>query len=266
MPDANTPQDAPGGLTEVAALREKTARLESELAQAREDIRRLEGLAQLGRMAGSVAHEVRNPLAALMAAAEVLICRAQGQERLERLARVIIEEAGRIDKIIADLVGFARDVKGAPQPTSLSRAVEELVAEAGPALAQAGVTLHTEMPPGETMVLGDHRRLLQVLRNVVDNSRQAMPQGGVVEIKAVRRMDAAGKDIVRLTISDTGPGFPPGKEQEVFDPFYTTKTRGVGLGLAVCRKFIRHDGGAVEAFNAPEGGAVIAIELRTADE
>ena len=253
-------------LATEAELREEIVRLRRDLDHATDDLAHHRGLAELGRLAGSVAHEVRNPLAALLTSAEVLLARMADEPRAAKLLAIIVDQAVRIEGIIADLIAYARDLTEDPVPTSVGDAIDAALQDLDTHLRQGGVCVDLKTSPGDTRVMSLQQHLSQVLHNLILNSIQAMTEGGVVTVAVTRRMGPVEGDLVRIAVSDAGPGVPEDMMGEIFEPFRTTKTRGVGLGLAVCRRLVRHAAGRITAANNPDGGLTVTLELQAADD
>lgn len=206
-------------------------------------------LASLGEMSAVLAHEIRNPLASLKGNAQLLAERLSGKEPEVRKVERIVSEAQRLEVLTADLLDFARTTSIEPVTTDpvelLQRAVEEVGAEAF-ALRTTGV------PPWP--LDGDH--VLRALTNLLRNARQASPPDARSEVGISTR-----NGTLVFRIRDFGPGIPPGDETRIFEPFYTTRTSGTGLGLAVARRIAELHGGSITAANHAGGGAVFEFTI-----
>jgi C4-dicarboxylate-specific signal transduction histidine kinase len=225
-------------------------------------------LAQVGRLAAGVAHEVNNPLAFIQANLRFL------QEELSREGRSVKDclEAvaetqqgvARIQQIVQDLTALAR---GAAQAESrevgscpLPAVIEESMRLASVRLKRLAVEV--EVPPEVPLVRADARRLGQVLLNLLLNAADALEEARVAGPRVAVRVRAE-PERVRLVLEDNGPGFPPEHLPRLFTPFFTTKAegKGTGLGLAVSRQYVEGFGGSLSAENRPEGGARFTVEL-----
>jgi PAS domain S-box-containing protein len=233
----------------TAILRDVTdqRRTEAELARSR-------ALAAVGEMSAKLAHEVKNPLAGIYAAVQVLARDfAPGDPR-----RAIFDEIGaevrRVDQTVIDLLRFSRPVPPRLRPTSLRALARDIVEPLR--RAHPSVELALDVPEDLVIAL-DERMIGQVLENLVSNALQSV-EGRGTRVRVVARADGGG---VALEVRDDGPGIPPSRREEVFEPFYTTKTRGTGLGLPIARKNAEAHGGSLELDDAPEGGARFTLRL-----
>jgi len=251
---------------ERSALVQRLHELEEATSELKFTQRQLvhgEKLASVGRLAAGVAHEIGNPLSAVLGFVELL----QGDglseaEREEFLAR-IQKETTRIHHIIRDLLDFAR--QGAEQEqlevsSDLRAAIDDAVNLVRPQKDLREVQILVDMPQTLPRVMGAQHRLTQVMLNLLLNAADAMKGSGRVTIEARVSEATAG---VQLTVTDTGPGFSPEIKDRLFEPFATTKPvgAGTGLGLAVSHTLIEGMGGTIVADNAPEGGARLTINL-----
>jgi signal transduction histidine kinase len=227
------------------------------LREAREDLARSERLATVGRLAAGVAHEVGNPVSALIGYAGLMRDRlAQGKdvagytERIER-------EASRIDRIVRDLLDLARP-PAALQPVDLRRALEAARASVAP--QHPRVTFEPALPGDLPAVRGEEHYLAQVFVNLLSNAARAGASRVQVTAEA-----ADGSVVVR--IEDDGTGIPAAALPRMFEPFFTTSAPGAGsgLGLALCHATMERFGGAIEARNREEGRGAI-FELRFVSE
>jgi signal transduction histidine kinase len=217
---------------------------------------RSETLSAMGMMAAGVAHEVRNPLAIISGTAARLKKRYAPSQDADPLFDFIPEEVERLNGIVEGYLRFARDEPLAFVDCDLRDVVERGVRLVKDELATQSVELSRRMPDEPVPALADPQRLQQVLLNLVLNAAQAMPDGGEVEL--VLRT-AGGRAAVEVT--DRGPGFDEKELKNVFTPFYTTKEKGSGLGLAMTRRIVEGHGGEVRIGNREGGGAVVTIEL-----
>lgn len=209
-------------------------------------------LAVLGEMSAVLGHELRNPLAALKGHAQLVVERTDPEARAFKNAERVVIEAERLEQLTAQILDFART--GAVQP----------------ALNDPGAMLRTvaEKIPGDEVRLDiagapaswrlDRPRMEQVLENLVKNAVQASEQASDRAIDVTCRV--AGDALV-IAVRDRGPGFVPGEEQAVFEPFRTHRVQGTGLGLAIARRIVEAHGGRIVARNATDGGAVVEVRL-----
>jgi len=257
-------------IAEEDKLRAKVDEVEHATQQLREtqaQLVRSERLASVGRLAAGLAHEIGNPIAALMGLEDLLLAGglAPDEERdfLQRMRR----ETERVHRILRDLLAFARPTSGlaeqAPQPGDVETAVHDTAAlmMPHPALRDVDLALdvHRELPP---VKLGSEQ-LVQVLLNLVLNAADATGPNGHIRIEA-----APSAKGVRLAVTDDGPGVARDVRDRLFEPFVTTKEigKGTGLGLAVCRGLVEGIGGTIELDASVARGARFVLELPRAPE
>ncbi len=220
-----------------------------------------EKMAALGVLVSGVAHELNNPLTSISGYAQVLLARMAGT-RIEGELRWIQEEAGRASRIVRNLLFFARQSPPVREPVDLNDVVGRAVSLRQYDLRMRGIALNTRLAPRLPQTLADGHQLLQVILNLIVNAEQALAsrRGGRIEIST----RPSGADLLRIEISDDGPGVPPDIAARIFDPFFTTKLdgTGTGLGLSLCNEFVQEHGGRV--FLAPVNtlpGARFVVEL-----
>ena len=227
-----------------ARVREGNRALEA----ARDELLRKERLAVLGRVAGGLAHQIRNPLGAVLNAAALLkrhLKEGQPSAVTEALT-MLEEEAWAANRIISDLVDYARVRRSQPMETTVSQLVDQVLA-ANPAPASVKVVRKLEAPP----VRVDSLQVTSALGNLLRNAFEAMPSGGTLIIEA--QDDGS---CVTLAFEDSGPGFEPGIERRLFEPLVTTKPLGLGLGLTTARMLIEGQGGQLTIARARPGARV----------
>lgn len=233
----------------------------------REKLNQAERLASLGEMVAAVSHEIRNPLGIISSTAELLKGKLKRTDPHDRLADVIVEEANRLNGIVTDFLNFARP----PTPNLMSCKVEEILEKnlkfLAPEIRKKGYRVDRHIAPDIPVVRADPGLLYQAFLNVLINAMQAMPQGGgiVVEVSVTG-------NILKAVFRDEGPGISEEMVEKIWDPFFTTKDKGSGLGLPIVKKIIEGLGGTVELKNADTGGAQVTISFpingkeRTSDE
>lgn len=223
-----------------------------------EQIARAERLADLGRMAANIAHEIRNPIGAIVNSINVL--RQPHALRDHRLLDIVSEEADRLNTIIADFLMFARP----PARVAVACDVAELLHTTVLLFRRGGKSWdHVEVgiscPPELPAVLADPNQMRQVLWNLLVNAVEATPVPQPVDIEASLSEDG---QTVTISVIDDGPGVP--EPEDVFEPFYTTKPHGTGLGLAVVARIVRDHGGFVGVENTRGRGARFTVGLPVA--
>jgi signal transduction histidine kinase len=251
------------GHDEIAVLaREFNAMAASLLSQQRE-LRRAERLAAVGRISAQITHEVRNPLNAIGLNTELLDEELEalpgGAPEARALCAAISLEVDRLNALTEEYLRFARAPRspgGRHDPAELLGTLLDFLA---PELAAGRIEVRREFQPDLPAIRGDEARLRAVLLNLVRNAREAMAGGGTLTV-AARRADGG----VELTVADTGAGIAPEALPRLFDPFYTTKERGTGLGLAFVQEVVQEHGGTVSCDGAPGQGASFTVRLPAA--
>ncbi|MEO8796358.1 MAG: ATP-binding protein [Polyangiaceae bacterium] len=237
-------------------------RIEAKLALAQETLVKAERLAALGELAAVVAHEVRNPLASIFNSLSSLKRQLTLDGDAAILFGILQEEAERLNRTVADLLSYVR-------PLEPERRPEDLVELARDALRQGMHTLPPGRPPIDAEVvapasipsfLGDPVLLRIAFVNLIVNAVQAMPEGGklVVELSCTHDKE---RDAIVIDVHDTGKGIPQDAIGRVFEPFFTTRASGTGLGLALVRRIVEAHDGTVRAASDPRSGARFTIIL-----
>lgn len=227
----------------------------NELAAAQATLVQRERLAAIGEMSAVVAHEVRNPVAIVLNAATSM--RKRPDDR-EALLRIIEDEAGRLTRMVTDLLDFARPAKlqlGEECFMTIVESALDTVRRASPDTElDVDLIVPVDMPPLEC----DVRLIRQAIINLVTNALQAQGRHGPVQVSASVDEDAGQ---VRLTVSDDGEGVAPDIRDRIFRPFFTTRATGTGLGLAVVQRFVEAHGGTLTQHDTPGGGATFEVRL-----
>jgi len=215
-------------------LAERLRRTGGALAEANERAASAERLAMLGRIAAGLAHEIRNPLGSISGCIELLREAPGLGEEDRRLCDIIQREAGRLNQLVSDMMDLARPRKPEPQPVDVTSMARDVVELASRSERSAGdVTVRYEGPQEPVWAMCDGGQMRQVLWNLVRNGVQASGAGKTVTV-SVKQTPAR----VFLAVTDEGPGLDPGSEAKIFDAFYTTRSQGAGIGLAVVRRII----------------------------
>lgn len=213
-------------------------------------LERQDRLSALGEMAAVLAHEIRNPLASLKGHAQLLAERFEAGALEHQKADRIVREATRLEKLTTNLLDFAR----AGSLTRSDHDPLEPLQSAIDNVTEATVELDTAASPRSWSL--DPDAIQQLLTNVLQNAAQATPPGHTVQVG----VGTEGGQLV-YRVRDQGPGIAPGLESRIFEPFVTTRTRGVGLGLAVAQRIARLHGGTISVSTHPEGGASFRIAI-----
>ncbi len=247
------------GEDEMGLLAREFNAMAASLDRQRDELRRAERLATVGRISAQITHEVRNPLNAIGLNAELLAEELDGvaaSAEARQLVSSISREVDRLNAVTEEYLRFAR----LPRPSLASQDLNEIVGSLldflGPELAAAGVEVRRELAPSLAPVRADEAQLRAVFLNLVRNSREAMPRGGTL---TVRTAEAAGS--VEVAVADTGGGIPRADLTRVFEPFYSTKERGTGLGLAFAHQVVKEHGGTIGCESAVGLGTTFTIRL-----
>jgi two-component system sensor histidine kinase PilS (NtrC family) len=229
---------------DLSAIREMETRM-----------RQADRLATLGRMAANIAHEIRNPLASLTGAIEVLTSPLTAEDARERLSQIVARESERLNHIIKNFLEYAR-------PAPLSIATFDVAAAAEDVL----LLLEHRASPGSLKVVRefapsipwpvDAQQFRQILWNLCLNAVEAMPDGGELRVAA-----AVQGDTLEVSVSDTGDGIETGDLSHVFEPFFSTKSEGTGLGLALVHRIVQEHGGEIDVRSAPGLGTTFTLTL-----
>jgi len=211
---------------------------------------------EMQMMLAGIAHEVRNPLGGIELYAGLLREELSGDPK--KLARVqkIERELSYLKSVVVDFLDFTRQVPLEKAPIDLATYLEEAVALVASEAEAPGVTTEVRVSPDASRVVADVDKLRRVLFNLLRNSLQAMPEGGTLSLTTARD----GR-FVLLTVRDTGVGMSEEVQREVFTPFFTTRERGTGLGLAFVKKIIEEHGGTVRLTSAPGEGTALTLSL-----
>jgi two-component system NtrC family sensor kinase len=221
-----------------------------------------EKLASIGQLVGGAAHEINNPLTAILGYSELLADDPAMGERTRSLAEKIREQARRTRTLVNNLLSFARQSPSEQRSTIDINTVVNTAAQFRRFdLRGKNIRIDVQTTTGIPEVRADMNQMLQVFTNIINNAVYAMQEAGGGTL-TVRTLFEKGK--VVILFSDTGPGMRD--PNLVFDPFYTTKPvgKGTGLGLSICYGLVRDQGGEISCYNRPEGGATFRIELPAA--
>ncbi len=233
----------------------------TEKKQLLDMLRQSERMAAIGQLSAAIAHEIRNPLASLYSAVEMLAENLSSDNpQVSRLMHIVEKESNRLQKISTDFLHFARMDNPEIVQTDLTKAIDDtiLLIENDPR-KKDGITITNNVPPS-TLILFDQDQLNQLLLNTLINSLEAI-EGDKGEISFSKTTPGENNTFIRLIIGDSGPGFAKENITSIFEPFYSTKKEGTGLGLALVRKITVANKGRVSARNRKNGGAEIVLDL-----
>ena len=229
----------------------------TDYREMQEQVKRADRLAAVGELAARIAHEIRNPLTSVSGSIEVLKTNRQLNERDRRLMEIVVRETDRLNQLLTDFLQFARPTAAQLEEVMLDHLLKETAELFSRSHGHDSLKLRLELAP-DVQVQADPRQLNQMFWNLIKNASEAMPQGG--EIRVVLSEDSDG-DGISIEVHDTGPGIPPEVRDRIFTPFFTTKTRGTGLGLAMVRRIAEEHGGTVAMENGIRRGAIFKVHL-----
>lgn len=244
-----------------------------------ESARRNESLARLGTLVAGLAHEVRNPLAGIKGAAQLLEGRLAADPSLAEYTQVITREVNRLSALVEDLLTLGAPPKPRLASLNIHRVIQHVVTLVGEEIARGGIRLRCEFDPSLPHVRGDEGQLSQVLLNLLKNAVEAVgaeeipPDDRTIRIRTrmetdfhiLRDKDRASK-FLRVEVADRGSGIDPADAARVFEPFFTTKPRGTGLGLAISHRIVAEHGGIIRAFPQQPTGTVVVVTLPVATD
>jgi len=249
----------------VAVLRDL-----SRIRQLESEVRRGETLAAAGRMAVGLAHEIRNPLAAIRGAVQLLARELSEQPKLTEYTDVLLAEVGRVNRIIEMLLDLARPVQLRPVPLNLHQLLERVALLTEETAREKGIAIVRRYDPSLPPILGDEDRLLQVFHNLVRNAVEAMRGGGRLTLTTRMSLDplfgkvdlgAGQRNMVEAQVTDEGSGIPVEVRARIFDPFFTTKNEGLGLGLALSHRILDEHRGAIQVDSVEGRGTTVTCFL-----
>jgi len=245
-----------------AALTIDNALTYQALQSAQRELVSAERLVAVGEMAARVSHEIRNPLATIGGFGHSILKKPSDETAVVRKARVIVSEVARLEELLTDLLDMARARPLQLAPESINEIAEHALLLAEADLRAYNVTLERELAPDLPLLCVDRARLLQALLNTMRNGAQAMPDGGVLRV-ATRLLPAteARPETLQIEVGDSGIGISERALKQVFDPFFSTKVSGSGLGLAVTRRIIQEHGGHIEVDSAEGRGTTFFFLL-----
>jgi len=260
-----SPLNANGARAVIAAIRDVTERKRFE-----ERIEQERRISALGRLAATIAHEMNNVLMGISAVAEAMR-RASKDERQSNSATMILDAVGRGRRVTEEILRFTRPAEAILQLVDLRHWLTAVEPELR-AIAGNQVEINVSFPAEPAWAMIDGTRLQQVMTNLVVNARDAMGGSGTISIALAfddRAFDdSAGRPPragIRLSVKDNGPGIPVDTLPKIFEPLFTTKRNGTGLGLSVVHQIVRSHGGSITAENDADRGAIFTIVLPRVD-
>jgi two-component system sensor histidine kinase HydH len=228
----------------------------SDRVQLEQRLAEQKALAKLGEMAAVVAHEVKNPIAGIRGALQVITSRMPAEQRDRPILIDIIARLDSLNRIVQDMLMFARPRALRHEPVPVDVLVRETASliERDPQMSALEIAVD-----GTANISGDREMLQVVFQNIMMNAAQAMDGQGRIDVTI-----AETNGTCRVTVTDRGPGMPPEVRDKAFDAFFTTKHRGTGLGLPIARRVVEAHGGSIHIDAATEGGTIFIVALPAA--
>jgi two-component system sensor histidine kinase HydH len=248
------------------SLSETLEETNRQLQRAEAEARRSERLAALGQLSAGLAHEIRNPLAVIKGSAEMLTQKLRGAAPLtSELAGYISSEVNRLNALVSRFLDFARPLHVELRPLDISRVADRALESVAGALPNANVKVEREYATGLPEILADAQLCERVFVNLIQNAYQAMEGQADGRARALRvsiaRDISNGEPGVGVVIEDTGPGVPAELREQIFNPFFTSKKDGVGLGLSIVAKIVDDHRGSIRLESPPGRGACFRVFL-----
>jgi two-component system, NtrC family, sensor histidine kinase HydH len=232
-----------------------------EQLRLKEQLSRAKHLSSLGEMVAGVSHEIRNPLGIISSSAELLQKKTAPNDPLNRLPAIIIEESTRLNNIITDFLNYAKPKALNNHACRIEEVIEKNIRFLATEAQSKGYEMHTYFARNLPAIKADADMLYQAFLNIFINAMQAMPDGGRIAVKT-----KAANNSLWVAFEDQGSGISADAMEKIWDPFFTTKDKGTGLGLGIVKNIIEAHQGQVRIENRPEGGARVSIRLPLTQE
>ncbi|MEW6374953.1 MAG: ATP-binding protein [Thermodesulfobacteriota bacterium] len=257
-------QDHEGNITGVTGI----FRDISEKREIEARMRRMDKLASLGQLASGIAHEIKNPLAGIGSAVQVLSSSVQFDDSKKQVVKEVLKQIQRLDGTIKNLLRFAKPEKPNLAPNDLNEIIETVMFLVSQQAKKQNIQIHLDLKKDLPKVMIDPQQVQQAILNVVLNAAEAMPSGGTLTFssKEIVTTDPSKKEkkpYASLIISDTGTGMSEGVMAQIFNPFYTTKPAGTGLGLSITQRIIEQHNGRIDIKSEVGKGTSFTIDLPT---
>ncbi|WP_243439264.1 sensor histidine kinase [Fundidesulfovibrio soli] len=241
---------------ELREARDKITENLRTLLDTQERLIRSERFAAIGEAASRISHEIKNPLMLMAGFARQVRRTLDADSKEHEKLRLVEEEAKRLETLLEEVRDFTRPSAPKLEPLELNATVSDTLKLMEAELAARRIELHTDLAEGLPPVQHDPAQLRQVIINLVKNAAEAMPEGGRVAVTT--RLAGNSAEII---VRDTGPGLPPEQLKQIFNPFYTTKERGTGLGLSVCYRILQDHQGDIRAVSEQGKGCEFTVSL-----
>ncbi len=229
----------------------------------RNELQQQDRMAVIGELSAGLAHEIRNPVASIRGSMDELQRNIESPELVMRLAAIGVRESDHLNEIVTGFLDFARDPSRRYSVFDVRDIAREVEGQLLRKYRGDGLAITLLVPAEACHVMGDKTQIWQVFTNLGQNAVEAMEGSGALEIV----VDAnEGRGPIEICFNDNGPGIAPDKVSRIFEPFYTEKARGVGMGLAICMRMITAHDGTIQAASRPGGGTAMSVRLPRARE
>ncbi|MFQ5883437.1 MAG: ATP-binding protein, partial [Candidatus Methylomirabilales bacterium] len=253
----------------ISSLQEAKRALEAEHER---QLEQAEKMASLGQLASAIAHEVKNPLGGVSGAMQVLAEDYPIDDPKREVIDEMLGQLRRLDKTVKDLLSYARPASPEPVACDVSDVVERALFFIRQQVRESQISVVTEYGKDLPQVHVDPQQMQQVILNIALNGVQAMPEEGTLTVRTRVLTDwssgvsgssltSPGSAYVEVAISDTGKGIPPEDLKKIFQPFFTTKHRGTGLGLPICQRIVEQHGGTISVESEVGKGTTVSVRL-----
>ncbi len=237
-------------------LSRKVEALQKELEEKNRELAQKEKLAALGQMAAGIAHEIRNPLGGIELYLSTLARSGNIGEKEKDVVGKMMKGIVRLNRTVSDLLDYTRDVTPQPRDCGVAEILEESFATLAREIESREISVDRTYNDRDYFHL-DPDLLQHVFLNIILNAVQAVGEKGRIAVT----LDRVPENRLKITFEDTGPGIPDDVAQRMFDPFYTSKSTGIGLGLAIVSNIVKAHGGEIRCGNRQQGGAFFIIEI-----
>jgi signal transduction histidine kinase len=227
-----------------------------ERLRLKERLAHAERLSSMGEMAAGISHEIRNPLGIIRSSAELLKKKAAKVDPANTIPDIIVEEANRLNRIITDFINYAKPRSPNFAACRVEEVIDKNITFLEAQINEQGYVVKKNYQNSLPEIMADSTMLYQSFLNILINAMQAMPDGGRILIEV-----GAGDHLVTVHFDDEGQGIPHENLGKIWDPFFTTKEMGTGLGLGIVKNIVESHGGSIQIVNRPVRGARVTIEL-----
>jgi len=249
-------------LANQGAIAMENARRTERLIALEESVRQSERFSLLGTLAAEIAHEIRNPITIINLMMHSIGQNADHTDQTREDLRIVTEKLDRINHIVEQTLNIARTTESNFVKASMNKLAEELLLFLNHKLNKSRVKVVTQLDPRIPEVTMDPGQIQQVLLNLMVNAQEAMSEkGGTMTVRTKLGKDRSIGPCVRCSVEDTGVGIQPETQERLFEPFYTTRDGGTGLGLFISNKLVRRHNGHIRVESTPGEGSVVTVIL-----